>query len=181
MSLWFRMARVLATTGRRPKLGLLDESELNFRVWPSDLDFNLHMNNARYLAVMDLGRLDLVVRGGLWRAVLRRRWQAVLAGSVVRFRRQLRPFQPFTLKTRLVGWDERWLYLDHRIEGPDGLACHALMRAAFVGPTGVVAPAEVVAEAGWNGTPPPPPAWAGAWRELDRSLEPAAPRAEVAA
>jgi len=181
MSLWFRMARVLAATARRPRLGLLEESTLGFRVWPTDLDFNLHMNNARYLAVMDLGRLDLIVRGGLWRAVLRQRWQPVLAGSVVRFRRPLTLFQTFHLKSRLLGWDERWLYLDHRIEGPDGLACHAVMRAAFVAADGVVSPARVAAAAGWSGSAPAVPAWAAPWREFDRALDPAPACPEVAA
>ena len=46
-------------------LGFLDESAIRLRVWPNDLDANLHMNNSRYLLAMDLGRWELVMRTGL--------------------------------------------------------------------------------------------------------------------
>ena len=32
------------------------------RVWPNDLDTNAHMNNGRYLTLMDLGRFDLMTQ-----------------------------------------------------------------------------------------------------------------------
>jgi acyl-CoA thioesterase FadM len=53
---------VLIATLRRGPLDLLGESVVRFRVWPGDLDFNLHMNNGRYLTLMGLGRLDLMAR-----------------------------------------------------------------------------------------------------------------------
>ena len=52
---------------RVPRIGLLDESAVGFRVLPGDLDVNVHLNNGRYLALMDLGRFDLLIRGGLLR------------------------------------------------------------------------------------------------------------------
>jgi acyl-CoA thioesterase FadM len=171
MNLWFRLLAVLIACVFRPRLGVTDRSVLRFRVWPHDLDINIHMNNARYLALMDLGRFDLIVRAGLWRAVLRHHWQPVLAGSVVRFRRPLRPFQRFTLSTRMIAWDEKWMYLEHRVESAEGLACQALMRGAFVGKGGVVPPLQVVEAAGYRGPVPPLPAWVGSWRDLDGAFE----------
>ena len=32
-----------------PPLGVLDEDTLRMRVWPNDIDLNMHLNNARYL------------------------------------------------------------------------------------------------------------------------------------
>ncbi len=40
-------------------------SVLTLRVLPNDLDPSLHMNNGRYLAIMDLGRIDLLIRSGI--------------------------------------------------------------------------------------------------------------------
>lgn len=74
MNLIFRLAKVLITAFFRDRLSLLDESVLEFRVLPTDLDVNLHMNNARYLSVMDLGRLDLLVRAGLFATLVWRHW-----------------------------------------------------------------------------------------------------------
>ena len=42
-----------------------DESRLSFRCLPTDIDFNIHLNNARYLMLADLGRIDIFIRTGL--------------------------------------------------------------------------------------------------------------------
>jgi acyl-CoA thioesterase FadM len=80
-------------------------SVLRFRAWPSDLDPSLHVNNGKYLSLMDLGRLDLMVASGLWRAILRHRWTPIASNILIRYRREIRPFQRFRLETRLVTWD----------------------------------------------------------------------------
>ncbi len=158
-------------------LGVFGESRLRFRVLPADLDINLHMNNARYLALMDLGRWDFVIRSGLWRHVLGDKWQPVLGGAHVRFRRPAAPFVPLVLSTRLITWDERWLYIEHRMESRGRLVCLAQVRAAFVGRQGVVSPARVVAAAGHAERVPAEPAWVQGWRALDGALEQKPPEA----
>ena len=95
MAPWLRLFKMALGAPLRPKLGWRDESVLTFRVWPNDLDLNLHMNNARYLAVMDIGRFDLVMRCGLARLVWRRKLKPVVASAMVRFRRSLAPFERF--------------------------------------------------------------------------------------
>ncbi len=106
MNLWFRLIWLLLTASRRPPLTLPDAaSVLHFRVWPHDLDLSLHMNNGRYLTLMDLGRLDIMLGSGLWRAVLRHKWTPIASAITIRYRRELRPFQKFRLETRLINWD----------------------------------------------------------------------------
>ena len=106
MNLWFRMLWYVLTAWRLPKLALPgDTSRLAFRVWPSDLDTSLHLNNGRYLTLMDLGRLDIMVSSGLWRAVLRHGWTPIASAIKIRFRREIKVFQRFRLETRLVAWD----------------------------------------------------------------------------
>ena len=44
---------------------VLKEHVTNCVVMPSDLDFNLHMNNSKYLRELDFGRFGLYVDKGL--------------------------------------------------------------------------------------------------------------------
>jgi acyl-CoA thioesterase FadM len=116
MNLWLRLLWLIATAWRRPKLALpFGVSRLGFRVWPHDLDTSLHLNNGRYWTLMDLGRTDLMLGSGLWRAVLRQRWTPVVSAGQIRFRRELRPFQTFDLETRLAHWDETRFVIEHRM------------------------------------------------------------------
>jgi len=146
--------------------GLLDTFTLPMRVWPSDLDVNLHMNNGRYLTLMDLGRADLIVRSGLGPAFLRNRWKPTLGGASIRFRKSLRPFQSFTLTTRMVCWDEKWLYLEQKFEAAENVYAAATVKGLFVGPRGPVPTAEVLEATGLGlDSSPPMPESIRRWNE----------------
>lgn len=137
MNLWLRLLWLLATFRMRPRLALPGgASLLPFRVWFHDLDTSLHLNNGRYWTLMDLGRTDLVLRSGLWRAILRHRWVSVVNAGTIRFRREMRLFRTFDLETRILCWRENWLVMQHRMlmRGRDGteiVAAVALVRAAI--------------------------------------------------
>jgi acyl-CoA thioesterase FadM len=137
MNLWFRLLWLLLTTPFRPRLEPpFARSVLPFRVWFHDLDTSLHMNNGRYWTLMDLGRTDLMLRSGLWRAVLREGWAPVVNAGMIRFRRELRLFRTFEIETTILCWTESWLVMQHRVisRGRDGaeiVAAVALARAAL--------------------------------------------------
>ena len=137
MNLVFRLLKVLLLWILVPRRrGLLDEATVRFRVWPNDLDTNLHMNNGRYLTLLDLGRLDLLLRNGAIRPVMREKWYPVLAGCEIRFRRPLNLFQRFEIRTRIVTWDAKWVYLEQRILRKGELAMHAYLKGVFVAKQG---------------------------------------------
>ena len=109
---------------------------LRLRVYPNDLDFNGHMNNGRYLTLMDLGRLHLVFRTGLMGIVQRERLAPTLAAAQMRYRMQLLPFQPFDLESRVLCWDDKWVYMEQRflyVKGPKAgaVAAIGLVKGAF--------------------------------------------------
>jgi acyl-CoA thioesterase FadM len=116
MNLWFRLIWYLLTAWRRPTLEATHAiSTLDFRVWPTDLDVSMHMNNGRYLTLMDIGRLDFLVRTGLWRPLLRHRWTPIASGIAIRFRRELRGFERIKLETRLLTWSDVTVVMEQMI------------------------------------------------------------------
>jgi acyl-CoA thioesterase FadM len=166
MVLLFRTLWKALTLRLRPRLEPLGTSVLGFRVWPNDLDVNIHMNNGRFLSVMDLGRFDLTFRTGLGRAMLRHRWQALVGGVTIRYRRSLDPFEHYELHTRLLGWDAKWFFLEQRflkVGGP--VAAEAVVRALFRGRDGNVPVAEVLRELDYEGPTPELPEAIRRWAE----------------
>jgi acyl-CoA thioesterase FadM len=150
----------------RPPLEPLGISVLAFRVWPNDLDVNIHMNNGRFLSVMDLGRFDLTFRTGLGRAMLRNRWQPLVGGVTIRYRRSLDPFERYELHTRLLGWDAKWFFLEQRFLKKGGdLAAEGVVRALFRGKAGNVPVAEVLVQMGYEGPAIDPPEAIRRWVE----------------
>ena len=115
VNLWLRLLWLLILSPFRPRLKPpFDVSRLTFRVWPNDLDVNLHMNNGRYLTVFDLGRMDLMVRMGLAGPARRNGWMPVLSGADVVFRRELGPFRKFRLATRILWWSGTHFIMEHQ-------------------------------------------------------------------
>jgi acyl-CoA thioesterase FadM len=182
MNLFFRLLGVLVGTFFRPRLWPMEESVLTFRVLPNDLDTNFHMNNGRYLTLMDLGRFDMMLRLGVVRTLLRRRWNPVLASVTVRFRRELSPFQRYELRTRILCWDERWIFLEQRFTRGAELVAVGVAKSVVVGPQGRVAPRELVAALGYGVASPPVPPGIRAWQEAEAAFydHAAAARAEGA-
>lgn len=139
MNLLLRLALVLIRGRRGLRLNLFDTASLHMRVWPTDLDVLMHMNNGRYLSLMDLGRIDLLVRCGFWAEAKQRGWFPVLGSATVTYRRPLRAFEQYRLDTRLVTWDERWFYLEHSFIRRGKVVTHATVKAMILSSTGPVA------------------------------------------
>lgn len=137
MNLWLRLLWCLLTQPFRPKLAVPDGvSTLNFRVMPHDLDAIGHMNNGRYLTIGDLGRMDLVLASGLWRMVVKNRWTPIASTIAIRYRREIRLFEPFRLETRLLGWEGTVCVIEHQFVFVKGervgqVAARALFKGGF--------------------------------------------------
>ena len=133
MNLIFRLlALCISTLFGRQIIHPLGVSEIHSRVWPLDLDANLHMNNGRYLSIMDLGRLDLMMRIGVVGQVLKNKWMPVLSAATIRYRLPLNPFQKFRLDTKIAWWDDKWFFIEQQFVLMGGDKDGAVAAIAFV-------------------------------------------------
>jgi acyl-CoA thioesterase FadM len=164
---YLRTLKVLAGARFRSPLKLDEEGVVELRAWPGDLDFYPEVNNGRHLTLMDLGRLDLAARTGLLRMVHREGWGLVIGGASIRYRRRLRPFRRFHLRTRLVGHDDRWFYFHHRTERQGGICSAALVRGGIRRQGGLVPVDEVLEALGEGRWAPELPDWVRAWIEAE--------------
>jgi len=119
MHMFFRTFWHLLFVGSRgSKLGLTDVSRSNFRVWPTDLDILGHMNNGKYLSIMDVARFDLTQRNGVLAVCRREKWYPVIVGQTISYRKSLNPWKRFTIESRVLGVDEQAVYLEQRFLRP---------------------------------------------------------------
>ncbi|WP_166998872.1 acyl-CoA thioesterase [Paramicrobacterium fandaimingii] len=109
---------------------------LALRVLPSDLDILNHVNNGVYFSLFDLGRFDLLMRSGLWKSITERGWYPVVASETITFRKSLTLWQRFTVETRILGFDDRAFYLEHRAVVKGEIYTQAFIRARFLKKSG---------------------------------------------
>lgn len=151
-----------------PPLGVLQEDRLRMHVWPNDIDLNLHMNNARYLSVMDYARTHLLARTRLLEHIIRSRWQPMIGAAWMTYRRSLPLFSAFELTSRLVCWDERWFYMEQTFTGGDGLAAVGWVKGVLRDARGIVPPQKALETVAPGVASPPIPEPIAAWNEITR-------------
>ena len=148
MQLYCRLIWVYFYCRFRARSDLHTAIAIPLRVLPNDLDINAHMNNSRYLALMDLGRVAFMIRTGLFKTALKRKWSPIVANIDISFYKSLTPWESFTLTTELTNYDEKYFYLKQcfwaEVEGKKRLAAEASVKGLFLSPTGKVSSKEVL-------------------------------------
>jgi acyl-CoA thioesterase FadM len=169
MNLYLRLLWALLRCWRLPALQPADTLERTFRVLPNDLDINGHMNNGRYLTVIDLMLIEFFVRTGFARVMLREGWRPMSGGAIISYRKGLQPLQRYRVRFALAGSDAAWNYMRFHFLREDGTLCATgYMKGAAVARDGLVANADSYARLGVAHAPPPLPDAVNHWLAAER-------------
>jgi len=168
--IWVQFRAWLGRTRYGP-VGLFDEVSYRFRCLPTDLDLNMHLTNSRYASFMDIVRIAMLVRNGGWSRVRAAKLFPVLGSAAIRFRQSVRPFQAFEVTAQLIGWDEKWIFICHKLITDHHVAAISIAKVAFLGPQGRVDTQHLVNIMGYTGEPLPPSEMAERLKALDETLK----------
>ncbi|WP_029151324.1 acyl-CoA thioesterase [Microbacterium indicum] len=169
MNLYLRMLLLWIRTRRARPLSLWDEGRVSFRVLPNDLDVLRHMNNGRYLTLLDLGRTDLMMRSGFWQKVQERGWYSVVAAQTITYKRSLTLWQKFDITTRVLGHDGRSVYMQQEFRRGATLIARATIQARFLRTEGGTVPLDdLFALAGGEPEHLELPGWVEEWASAVR-------------
>lgn len=135
--------------------------------WPWDVDPWMELNNGRTLTLYDLGRIPMVKRAGFLHVFKKNKWTIAVAGSSVRYRRRVRAFQRFTMQSAILGWDNKFFYLQQTMWRNGEATSSILLRLAMTDQNGILDPVNMARELGWPETSPALPDYATAWIQAE--------------
>jgi acyl-CoA thioesterase FadM len=147
MRLRIRMLLLILASFFRRRLSLVDENVLRLRVLPNDVDVT-RLSSDRYLPLMDLGRINIVLRAGLFWTLVRKRWIPLARVVTMRYRYPLKMFQSFELRSRVVYWDAEWAWTEHRFERNGRTTAIGIVKVAFRDRRAIVPLEKLMAAAG---------------------------------
>lgn len=162
-----RFAKEMIKFRNAPALAPLQAHVSTHICWPWDLDPWIELNNGRTLTLFDLGRIPMVARSGLVPALRAKGWGMTVAGNTTRYRRRIRMLDRFTMISRVIGWDSRFIYMEQSMWKGSECCNHMLLRAAITSAQGIVPPARVNEAMGRSGDSPALPDWVHAWIAAD--------------
>jgi len=160
---FIRMAHQMFVHRKAPPLPLDGVHVSHHRVWPVDLDMWRELNNGRTLTLYDLGRIFLAQRIGLVAALRRRGWNMTMAGVTARYRRRVVMFDRFEMRSKALGHDGRFVYLQQSMWKGDEALSSVVYRVAVFTKDGIVDTNEVAAEMGLADWSPELPQWVQDW------------------
>lgn len=87
---------------------------LHFRVWPHDIDINVHLTAARYLSFGDFGRMQWLANNQLLWPFVRKGFKGVLNAQEITYIREFKPFSRVDIAIELKCWDDKYGYFEQR-------------------------------------------------------------------
>ncbi len=114
---------------RRPFMNAINRS---FRVGLTDIDFNMHINNSRYMVFMERARWDHPVQTGTWDVMLKEKLNFIVAGIEMGYIREIRLGKKFHVESRYLGWDEKYFYLEQRFIADNKIHAYGMVKAVFL-------------------------------------------------
>ena len=110
------------------------------RIYPNDLDINLHVNNGCYLTLCDLSRFDLFIRTGLAKLMIKNKWNPIICSHEMNYLRPLNLFDKITIKMQCEHWDEKYFYFKHEFFKKGKLVAHGTSKALIISKQGSLTP-----------------------------------------
>jgi len=137
-----------------------------FRAWLHDCDFNLHLTSSRYFALMDLCRIDLMMGLGMTKNILKYKWKFVVNAQEITYIKEVAPFARFRVSSQILGWDDKYFYVEHRVTTKGTLNAIAHIRVAALQGRDVISMKDVMKTCGFDIEPPPEVEAIKIWKQL---------------
>lgn len=169
MNLYFRLVWIYLFSRFRRPIGILEPCLTPFRCWLTDLDVLRHMNNGKYFSLLDLARVDLMVRARVLSKISTAGFYPVVVAETMRFKKSIKLFQKFDVETVILGWDEKAFIIGHKFVSGQTLFAEAVVRARFLRKTGPSAStSEILEIAGVEHASPKLIPWVEEWNRSQK-------------
>ncbi len=114
---------------------ILIQDSISFKVMPWDLDLNFHVNNAKYLNYFNRARLVFLSKSGFLREIVSHKYQPVISEIRINYKKSLKLFNKFTVKTVFEKMNDRSLILKHLILYQDNIYTECTVICRLKGPS----------------------------------------------
>lgn len=146
--------------------GFLETTRRKFRVGLRDIDFNMHINNARYMVFMERARWDHPVQTGSWDLMFKSKLNFIVAGIEMGYIREIRLFKKFEVETTYLGWDDKYFYIEQRFVADGKIHAYGLVKAVFMQGGKLASPASVATQLNLGTPAEPLPEHMELWHKL---------------
>jgi acyl-CoA thioesterase FadM len=127
---WCRLFMIFISSFFQKKILLSDISTLSFRVWPQEAD-KKYMNNASFWTITEMGQMEFLFRTGLYKFCRRYHWSPLVGSQKMVYRKPLKRFERYQLKSKIIFYDDKWLYFEQTFQKNNQMIANSLIKVLF--------------------------------------------------
>lgn len=154
-------------TGKTNNLDVFEYTTMETYVSPLELDMYLHKSNSTYSIDLDIARTNVVTKifqrfwykyydneNGEFKGVALSNMPYVPVASIqCVFKKELRLYQRYNVKSKVLAWDEKWLFVLSKfvLPGSEKLCTIAVTKYVFKKQRFTIKPEDIIRDCGlWN-------------------------------
>lgn len=100
---WYHVyMKYIEYTTNKTLQSIHDDSVEQRKVYPNDIDRNNHMNNARYIYLLNFSRRRLFYALGLWPILQKHGLNLVVKSQMIRHRKELKVWDVYLIRSRVI-------------------------------------------------------------------------------
>lgn len=96
------------------------------------MDGNGHMNNVKYMKYLERGRVELMVQTPWLTLTYAQKAQTLIANAEINYIKELKPFQAFSVETRINAWNDRYVFVEQLITNNGVIYTSSASRLAII-------------------------------------------------
>jgi len=132
-------------------------STITHRYWanPFDSDWCNVINAGRYFTYTDAARWEIAGRTGFLKFLLKNKWVMIAGGQKIIYRRPVKIFRRFHLKSKIVGWDDKWIYTSFEFKQHNKTCSVLFTKLGIRSKEGLFSPINALSKLGQDQINPP--------------------------
>ncbi len=111
-----------------------------------------------------------MIRCGLYKVLWQKRALSIIASESIRYLKPVKLFQKLTVKTELIAWDEKWLYVSHVFERRGSVVAVMILKGLFRGKEGIIPTASILTALNLPSDSPPFPEMLAKWQDSETDM-----------
>ncbi len=166
----FRVFKCYFASKNLHKICLEEETSLVLRAGIFDIDPLMEINNGRYLTLADIGRFNHGFRTGFYKKSRENNLYFTVAGTSTKYRYRIPFRKKFTMTTKIICYDDKWIYYHHNFIYNNQITTSLLVRTGVLKNGKLVRPKDV--EGYFEMTLPKlaMPEWVESWIKTDENF-----------
>lgn len=111
---------------------IFEENSFSVRTMPTECNLFMIMDNSKYNRIVDLSKFFILIHYRKFNTIVKKGWRPLTVALELNLERPIRVFQKYQISSKVIYWENGFVFLEHKFFMNNKLHATALSKACFV-------------------------------------------------